>query len=62
MRSAAILTMMGVLLAVAGCGDSVTVYEPGVYKGDTDPLLEKQASAEHQERLRERFETVQTDR
>jgi hypothetical protein len=50
--------------ALAGCYGSpdVTLYEPGVYKGEQDPLLETQRSAEQQRRLRERFELVQTDR
>lgn len=56
------LLLLGVCLA--GCYESpeVTVYEPGVYKGERDPLLSLQRSATQQEQLRERFNLVQTDR
>jgi hypothetical protein len=52
------------LLALSGCYEDpgVTLFEPGVYKGARDPLLEKQASAQQQQRLIERFNLVQTDR
>jgi hypothetical protein len=50
--------LAGVLsvLCVA-CGDArgVRSYEPGVYKGADDPLLELQGNTEHQQKLRERF-------
>jgi hypothetical protein len=50
--------LAGVLsvLCVA-CGDArgVRSYEPGVYKGADDPLLELQGTTEHQQKLRERF-------
>lgn len=48
---------------LAGCYESPTVtsYEPGVYKGPKDPLL--QASADQRaETMRKRFELVQMDR
>jgi hypothetical protein len=50
--------------AVSGCYESpdVTLYEPGVYKGRTDPLLAKERSPEQQQALRARFELGQTDR
>ena len=53
-----------VSIGLAGCSESsdVKLYKPGVYKGSTDPLLEKQRSAEKQTALRERFELVQKDR
>lgn len=52
------------LAALGGCYESpdVTVYEPGVYKGKPDPLLEKSRSKERQQQLVERFNAVQTDR
>jgi len=52
------------LVVLAGCGESVTptVYEPGVYKGDRDPLLAKHATPEAKEALQERFAMSQTDR
>lgn len=40
----------------------VTFYEPGVYKGREDPLLELQRSEKQQTTLRKRLELVQTDR
>ncbi|MGD9387216.1 MAG: hypothetical protein PVI87_03220 [Gammaproteobacteria bacterium] len=48
------------LLALAGCSD-VTVYEPGVYKGASDPLVEDLRSEELREELNERM-TKQRDR
>jgi len=52
------------LVVLAGCHEpvSVTVYEPGEYKGAPDPLLKTLAKAEHRDALKERFATVQTDR
>lgn len=52
------------LVALAGCHEpvSVTVYEPGEYKGASDPLLKMHAKAEHKDTLKARFATVQTDR
>lgn len=55
------LAMMAVL---GGCYESpdVTVYEPGVYKGKPDPLLDKLQAEKRQEQLIDRFHAVQTDR
>ncbi len=55
---------VALLAALGGCYEppEVTLYEPGVYKGTTDPLLEKLRSGERQSQLLERFKTVQTDR
>jgi hypothetical protein len=52
------------VVALAGCYQSpdATVYKPGVYKGDKDPLLAKQREAGQQKALRERFDLVQRDR
>jgi hypothetical protein len=49
---------------LAGCHEpvSVTVYEPGQYKGAADPLLKMHATAEHKETLKARFATGQADR
>lgn len=60
--SLAAMALFGLLLS--GCSDSsdVTIYEPGVYKGAVDPLIEKQRSPQQQERLLARFNQVQTDR
>lgn len=55
--------MLGVVAALAGCYESadVTDFEPGVYKGQSDPLLSVDAS-ERAQTLEERFNTIQTDR
>lgn len=52
------------LLGSTGCTEktTVTLHEPGVYKGDTDPLLAKQQDPEHIEALKERFVRGQADR
>ena len=57
---------VALVVAAAGLGGcyedaSVTVHEPGKYKGDKDPLLSQQASA-RDEALKKRFQIVQTDR
>lgn len=52
------------LFALAGCHEpvSVTVYEPGEYKGAGDPLLAKHATAEQKAALQKRLEMGQSDR
>ena len=40
----------------------VTLHEPGVYKGGTDPLLAKQEDPQHVETLQDRFAKGQSDR
>lgn len=56
--------LAALLVALAGCYEPVapTVYEPGVYKGDRDPLLAKHATPEAKQALQERFAMSQTDR
>jgi len=57
-----VIAIAGCLLfawLLTGCSDDVTVYEPGVYKGKTDPLLAKLATEEHKAQLRERVRLVQ---
>ncbi len=51
-------------LALAGCYEDVTPtqYDPGVYKGDNDPLVDKLESGDLREELDQRFETAATDR
>ena len=63
-RVMGVACLAAALVALAGCGESVTptVYEPGVYKGDRDPLLAKHSTTEAKEALQERFATGQTDR
>ena len=48
---------------LAGCYESpsVTSYQPGVYKGTKDPLLQASAG-QRAETMKKRFELVQTDR
>ncbi|MEJ2507950.1 MAG: hypothetical protein P8009_00490 [Gammaproteobacteria bacterium] len=57
---------LAVLLSglVAGCYESpdATLHEPGVYKGDRDPLQALEKTEKQQQRLRDRFNLVQTDR
>jgi hypothetical protein len=52
------------LIGLAGCYESpdVTLYEPGEYKGKEDPLLTQARSAQHEQELRERLLSGQTDR
>jgi hypothetical protein len=63
-RGALAIALAFLLAGAAGCGEkaSVTLHEPGVYKGDTDPLLKAESDPEHQAALRERFMRGQTDR
>ena len=58
-----VLAVLGGTALLAGCYDDtdVTVYEPGEYKGTSDPLLKKDAEA-RAATLEERFNLVQTDR
>lgn len=62
------VTMLAVLAlataGLAGCYQSpdVTLHKPGVYKGDRDPILALERSEKQQQRLRDRFNLVQTDR
>jgi hypothetical protein len=53
------------VLALSGCYEpvgGVTVYEPGEYKGQADPLLKSHARPESKTALQERFQQGQTDR
>lgn len=60
MRISILALLAAASLALAGCSD-VTVYEPGVYKGKSDPLVEDLRSDELQNALAERAE-LQRDR
>ncbi|MGE5800360.1 MAG: hypothetical protein ACM337_08510 [Syntrophaceae bacterium] len=56
------LVLAGLLAALAGCSPeprTVTLREPGVYKGAKDPLL---AMQQQDQVLIDRFRLVQTDR
>jgi hypothetical protein len=64
-RSLALATGLGVLLlCTTGCTEktTVTLHEPGVYKGDADPLLAMQKDPEQIKTLQQRFVRGQTDR
>jgi len=63
MKTLKLAMVAAIGLLTSGCGEAteVTVYEPGVYKGPTDPLLSK-LGAEHQKAMQERFQRGQTDR
>ncbi len=52
--------MAALVALITGCG--VTVYEPGVYKGEKDPLLAMHAKPEHKAQLQERFTKGQAER
>jgi hypothetical protein len=61
-RSGYILMALLILAGLAGCSmepRSVTMHEPGVYKGAKDPLL---ALQQQDQVLVDRFRLVQTDR
>jgi hypothetical protein len=47
---------------VDGESPDVTLHEPGEYKGQDDPFLEKAADPEHQQQLQQRLARGQTDR
>ena len=51
------------LLALSGCYEptDVTVHEPGVYKGERDPLLATSVDKRREE-LMARFNQIQRDR
>lgn len=53
-----------VAMALGGCYETSTPtqYEPGVYKGSKDPLLDKLEQEEFRSRLDERFKTAAQDR
>ncbi|MGA8258832.1 MAG: hypothetical protein WB783_01320 [Arenicellales bacterium] len=58
-----ILVALGLAVLLAGCyrSSDVTIHEPGVYKGNTDPLLKGDANA-RDAKLADRFNLVQKDR
>ena len=53
MRLSTLALLAAGALALAGCSD-VTFYEPGVYKGKSDPLVEDLRSEELRQDLQER--------
>lgn len=53
MRISTLVLLAASSMALAGCSD-VTVYEPGVYKGDRDPLVQDLRSEELRTQLEQR--------
>jgi hypothetical protein len=53
MKLSTLALLTAATLALAGCSD-VTFYEPGVYKGASDPLVEDLRSEELKKDLQER--------
>ena len=47
---------------LSACDMGVVVYEPDVYKGDTDPLASQQAAAERSDALADRAGSAFADR
>lgn len=64
MRKVTLTLLIVATMALGGCYESadITLHDPGVYRGGSDPLLAKQASPEQKARLSQRFEMGQTDR
>jgi hypothetical protein len=64
MRVTTIAAILLALTSLTGCYEStsVTLHEPGVYKGNKDPLLAVEDSQDHQEALRKRLEEGQAPR
>ncbi|MFW2372607.1 MAG: hypothetical protein ACN4GM_05745 [Gammaproteobacteria bacterium] len=54
--------LTSVLLGACYDDVGVSLHEPGEYKGAVDPLVARSRSSAHKERLRKRFDMVQTDR
>lgn len=63
-KSLGLLMLCATVLALSACYESadMTVYKPGVYKGERDPLVAKLRAPEMQQQLRERFAKSQSDR
>ncbi|MBS1200889.1 MAG: hypothetical protein H6R27_1567 [Proteobacteria bacterium] len=61
---ATLTACVAALALLAGCHEpvSVTVYEAGEYKGESDPLLKAHAKSESKEALQKRFSMGQSDR
>ncbi len=64
MNRYALLAIAVATLALAGCYESTTPtqYEPGEYKGEKDPLLDKLESGDLHTQLEQRFQRTARDR
>jgi hypothetical protein len=56
------LAVMSMSLTACGKQASVTLHEPGVYKGGVDPLLAQQQDPQQIQALQGRFAKGQSDR
>jgi len=58
------LVLLAIGLFSTGCYEKpqVIFFEPGEYKGRTDPLLALEAAPEQQQKLVQRLQLVQMDR
>lgn len=63
-RRILMLTCVVISMGLASCYQSpnATLHDPGVYKGKTDPLLEKESTPKQQEALRDRLRMASKDR
>lgn len=63
-RIAALLASVAIPLSLSGCYEDATPvrYEPGVYKGDSDPLVQRLESGEIHETLDDRVGQAFQDR
>jgi hypothetical protein len=64
-RLALMAVLAVALLGLSGCYEDpgeVTMYDPGVYKGEEDPLLARSGTDELEAKLQNRFQAGQTDR
>ncbi|MDR9406491.1 MAG: hypothetical protein RI516_04605 [Spiribacter sp.] len=64
-RVSALLGLLMAVLLLSGCYeemDDVHLYDPGVYKGQTDPLMSKSGTDALTQPLAERLRAGQTDR
>jgi hypothetical protein len=61
-RTVGLATLAAFMLS--GCYEdtSVIIHEPGVYKGSTDPIVDRPRTAEEQEALRKRLSDGQGQR
>ena len=64
MRHSKTMILAGILGAglLAGCGDDVTMYEPGVYKGKQDEAATEEAAERRSDALRDRAQAGFADR
>jgi len=64
LKQSSIFILLVSSMLLTACYDEVgvTLYEAGKYKGEIDPMVKASKGQAHKERLRQRFDMVQTDR